>query len=213
MSTENVLSQPVGVSLKETVYDGISYVCPTWEQMGEYTFELAKKVINSGQSFDRVIAFAKGGLTWVRTLVDYLDIDNVSSVRIKSYRGVNESGNPQIIQPLTDSIAGENILMFDEVIDSGKTIELGLEYMRVMGARTVRTATLCCKPCSLIKPDYFAFSTNAWVAFPHEIREFVVGSINRWRSLGIPMEDVKNRLITIGIPANQVEYFCSLHIK
>lgn len=201
------------LQLKETEYDGISYVCPTWDQMGVFNFELARQIIQSGQSFDRLVALARGGWTWARDLADALKIPELSSVRIKSYTGVNESGEPRIVQPLTDSISGEKILLFDEVIDSGVTIKKAQEYLRVMGAQDIQTGALCYKPRSEIKPDFFAFNTNAWVVFPHEIREFVEGSADKWRLKGASIEEIKDRLITIGVPSDQVEFYSSLNAK
>lgn len=199
--------------LKETKYDGISYVCPMWDQMGVFNFDLARQIIQSGQSFDRLVALARGGWTWARDLADALKISELSSMRIKSYTGVNESGEPRITQPLTDSISGEDILLFDEVIDSGATIGKAQEYLKVMGAKSIQTAALCYKPRSEIKPDYFAFSTEAWVVFPHEFREFTEDFTNKWRSKGESIGEIKNRLITIGIPPSQVEFYCSLGVK
>src|ERR1022692_2777070 len=88
------------IQLKETRYGEISYVCPTWDQMGKYNFNLSKQIIESGQSFDRLIALARGGWTWARDLADALQIPELSSVRIISYAGVNESEEPRIAQPL-----------------------------------------------------------------------------------------------------------------
>jgi len=202
------------IVLKEIEFDGETFVCPTWEQMGEYTFDLARQIIESGQSFDRVVALAKGGWTWARTLLDYLQIDELSSMRIKRYIGINEAEEPVITQPLADAIGGESILLFDEVIDSGKTIDKGLEILKAMGAKNVRTAGLCYKPRSSVVPDFFAFSSSAWVVFPHEVREFVEGSARKWRlgseeegRPGISDIEILDRLITIGLPRNQVEFF------
>ena len=201
------------LQLKETEYDGISYVCPTWDQMGLFNFDLAKQIIRSGQSFDRLIALARGGWTWARDLADALKIPELSSVRIKSYTGVNEFDEPRIVQPLTDSINGEKILLFDEVIDSGATIRKAQEYLGVMGAQDVKTGALCDKPHSEIEPDFFAFSTETWVVFPHEIREFIEGSTNKWQLAGLSMEEVKDRLIAIGISSDQVEFYCSWNVR
>lgn len=201
------------IRLKETRYDGISYVCPTWDQMGEFNFDLARQIIQSGQSFDRLVALARGGWTWARDLADALEIPELSSIRIKSYTGVNQSGEPRITQPLTDSICGERILLFDEVIDTSTTIKKAQEYLRVMGAESVRTAALCSKPRSQIKPEYFAFSTEAWVIFPHEIREFIKESVGLWISKGETVDEIKHRFVVIGIPPVQVEFYCSLSAK
>lgn len=197
---------PVEIVLRETELDGIVYVAPTWEQMGEYTFELQKKIISSGQSFDRIVALAKGGLTWARTLTDWLDIDPLSSVRLKSYSGVGKANEPEITQPLADPIAGERVLLFDEVIDSGETIKKAQEYLRVMGAKSVKTAALCYKPRSIVVPDYHAFETDAWVVFPHEIREFIEESAMKWGKSGLSIDQVKSRLIEVGIPPRQIDF-------
>ena len=65
------------VSLTQKNIDGVDYICPNWDQMGELTFSLAQKILNSGQKFDRIVALAKGGWTWARTLVDYLGISQI----------------------------------------------------------------------------------------------------------------------------------------
>lgn len=71
------------------------------------------------------------------------------------------------------SNSGQNVLLFDEVIDSGDTVRLAKEYLQVMGVSILSVATLCYKPKSGVKPDHYAFSTDAWVVFPHELREFI----------------------------------------
>lgn len=199
-----------GCTLPEVRYEGISYVCPSWEHMGVYTFELAQQIIDSGEPFDRVIALAKGGWTWTRTLMDYLKIDAVSSMRIKSYSGVNKAAEPRILQPLQDPVYGERVLLFDEVIDSGETVALAEEYIKVMGATNVKVAALCYKPRSIFIPDYYAFNTETWVVFPHEIREFIDESCQKWKGNGVSTDDIVGRLGTIGLPPDQVTYFVKL---
>jgi hypoxanthine phosphoribosyltransferase len=193
--------------LKKTSYEGVSYVCPSWEEMGEYTFDLARQIIESGRKFDRVVALAKGGWTWSRTMVDLLKIDKLSSTRLKSYETINESGRVKVLQPLSDPIDGERILIFDEVVDSGETIIKAKEYVEIMGGKEVTVAALCYKPRSEIVPEYYAFCTDAWVVFPHERREFIDIVSKKWLENDIPMEMIKSRLVTIGLPKNQVEYF------
>lgn len=195
------------VLLRENEYDGVFYVSPTWNQMGEYTFRLAKEILDSGEKYDRVVALAKGGWTWARALMDYLGIDEISSVRFKSYQGINESSEPQLIQPLSDSIHEQKILLFDEVIDTGETIRKASEYLRIMGAKSLKIASLCYKPHSCITPDYYAFKTSAWVVFPHEIREFIEASTHKWKSNDVKDAEIRKRLDEIGIPDAQVKYF------
>ena len=193
--------------LKEIIFDNISYVAPTWDQMGEFTFLLAKKILDSGQKFDRVVALAKGGWTWARTIVDLLEVPQLSSTRLKSYCNVNECGQVKVTQPLSDSVDGENVLIFDDVVDSGETLIKAKEYLTLLGAKTVTTAALCYKPRSKFIPDFYAFNTTSWVVFPHEYREFITQASKQWSAKNIPQSEIKSRLLTIGVPENQIDYF------
>ena len=193
--------------LREVSYDGMNYVCPSWDQMGDYTFELAQKIIDSGQNFDRVVALAKGGWTWSRTLVDFLNIDKLSSTRLQSYEAVNQANRVRVVQPLSDPVDKENVLIFDEVIDSGETIIKAREYVELLGAQEIAVATLCYKPRSKVIPEFYAFSTDAWVVFPHNHREFIEDRWKKWSKESVPAEMIKSRLIDIGLPKNRVEYF------
>lgn len=196
-------------ALNQVKFDGISYVSPSWQQMGDYTFDLAKKILEKDEKFDRVVALAKGGWTWARTLMDYIGVDQISSVRFKTYLGIgrDQVSEPQLIQPLADSIHGQKILLFDEVIETGTTIGKATDYLKLMGAKTIKTASLCYKPHSRIKSDYFAFTTTAWVVFPHEIRETIDQVAHKWRKDKIPEIEIRKRLDALGIPDKQVKYF------
>ena len=198
------------VSLTQKNIDGVDYICPNWDQMGELTFSLAQKILDSGQKFDRIVALAKGGWTWARTLVDYLGISQISSTRLKSYSGINQCSQVKVIQPLADPVDGENILIFDDVVDSGETIARAKEYLCLLGAQSVFTASICYKPRSKFIPDFYAFNTTSWVVFPHEYREFITLVKQQWSSQNVSLIDIKKRLISLGLPQNQVDYFLSI---
>ncbi len=195
--------------LKITTYDNIDYVCPSWEEMGKITFSLAQQILESGHQFDRIVALAKGGWTWARTLADFLQITKLSSTRLKSYNGINECSQVKVLQPLADSIDGERILIFDDVVDSGETIAKAKEYMTILGAKEISTATLCFKPRSKFVPEFYAFSSKSWIIFPHEHREFINQAKIKWLDKNLSSEEIKSRFETIGIPSNLVEYFFS----
>jgi len=196
-------------SLLEKNIDGVNYVCPTWDQMGEFTFLLSKKILKSNIKIDRIVALAKGGWTWARTLIDYLGVSQLSSTRLKSYSGINESSQIKVIQPLSDSVDNESVLIFDDVVDSGETITRAKEYLSLLGAKKVYTASLCYKPRSKFIPDFSAFTTTSWVVFPHEYREFISQVQQQWSSKNVSLAEIKVRLKNIGLPQNQINFFLS----
>lgn len=199
------------MELKQNEYDGIQYLAPSWEDMGVLCFNLAKSILESGKKYDRVVALAKGGWTWARTLVDYLKIDNIASVQIKFYSDVNKTQEtPIILQSLSTSVNGESILQFDDVADSGKTLEVAKDYILKCGAKNVDTATLFYKPRSIFKPEYYSETTKAWVIFPHEIREIVDQAGKKWLQNGLSKSEVIARFSSLGLPKEQTEYFLNL---
>lgn len=191
----------------------ITYSCPSWEEMGQLCFELAKKIIASEKKFDRLITFAKGGWTWSRTLADYLQVKKVASVQLVSYKGIYETKKPIIFQSLPVNIAGERILLFDDINDTGETLATGMQYLDICGAKKVTTAVLYHKPWSKVKPDFIGNSTKSWVIFPHEIRETVILLNKKWREEGLTKEEIKDKLVELKLPLEQIEYFLNFEYQ
>lgn len=197
-------------NFKETTFDGINYVCPTWGEMGNVSEELANKINYSGEKFDCIVPLANGGLTWSRDIADKIETPNIIPMRVKSYTNVNSNDEIELIYGLPIPVKNKDVLLLDDVFDSGKTIKFAKDYIINSGANKVMTAALCCKPRSIIKPDFCSgFITDAWVVFPHEVREFVVGSCLTWFSHGIKNEEIRGRFLDIGLPIKQVDYFMS----
>lgn len=188
----------------------ISYQFQTWAELGQDIFELAKKIIESGEKFDRVIALAKGGLTFSRSLVDYLNIEDVSSLHIEFYNNINSTNPmPVITQSIPVSLKNEKILLFDDLVDSGKTMQTALEYLKHRGVSSVKTAAFFYKPQSTIKPDFFVREVNAWIVFPNELRETTLELAEMWTAKGDDKQKIESQLNQIGLPAEQVEFYLS----
>lgn len=196
------------IEFKEFVFDGITYIVPSWEEMGDATFNLAKNILEDDKHFDRIITLAKSGWTWTRTLADYLNMDEIGTLRVKFYSDINQTfAEPKITQPTSCSVEGEDVLLFDEVIDSGESIKVAKSHLLSSGATSVQVATLCLKPRSIYTPEYYAFATSAWVVFPHEIREFIANASKQWIQSGHSIETIFDRLLELGLPPEQVSYF------
>ncbi len=197
------------MEFKIITFDDTSFIAPSWEEMGEVNFELIKQVRSSGKKYDRVIALSKGGLTWARAFVDGLEMDELSSLRIKLYKGIGEkSAEPEIVEPLTVDIMGKTVLLFDDVVDTGETYEFAKKLLlEKYGAAKVDTAALFYKPHSVIMPDYSVGETTAWIVFPHEVHEFIQETAPKWRAAGLSDDEFLKRYNTLGLPAKQVKYY------
>jgi hypoxanthine phosphoribosyltransferase len=184
------------------------FVAPSWDQIGKLCFDLSKKIDRSGQKFDRIIAIAKGGWTWTRTLADYLQIDRLDSMQIKLYRGIGKKFmKPDIFVSLNGSIEGQTVLLFDDVADTGETMQVARQTILDMGAKEVKTATLFFKPRSIVIPDFYEHETEAWIVFPHEIWEFIRETAKEWLEEGVSKTDMAERYRRLLLPEEQIRYF------
>lgn len=184
------------------------FIAPTWDQLGHLCFKLSKQINHQGKIYDRIVVIAKGGLTWSRTLADYLQIADIETIRVKLYRGIGKTfKKPQILQDLKADIKGERILLFDDVADSGQTLEFVEKLLLKKGAKSVDTSALFYKPSSKITPDFFDHQTDAWIVFPHELREFIEETARDWLGKGLTKKQTAARFNRLGLPEDQVKYF------
>jgi hypoxanthine phosphoribosyltransferase len=197
--------------MKTTIIHDQKYICPSWDQLGHIVFEMSTRIVNSDLKFDRVVALAKGGLTFSRTVVDYLGMKELSSIQIEFYTGIGEvNKTPVITQSLPISIRNERILIFDEVVDSGESMKLAVQYLQYHGCKEVHTAAIASKPWSTFAVDYFGFETEAWILFPHENRESIQLLQKMWHKKGDSPEQIRQQLIQTGLPKDEVEFFTKI---
>lgn len=192
--------------MKKVNIENESYLAPSWQEMGEFTVQLAQNIKKQEKKFDRIIALATGGLGWVKQLQDLTQIPNLSSLQISFYNDINKTkSEPKIIQPLPISIVDENILVYDDVVDSGATIKLAKEYLSGQGAKSVEVASHFCKIHSPIKPNYCGDEIEGWIIFPHDTMEMINYLKKKWSHL--KPEQIEENLTKIGI---EPKILCSI---
>ncbi|MEM2420182.1 MAG: phosphoribosyltransferase family protein, partial [Acidilobaceae archaeon] len=72
---------------------------------------------------------------------------------------------PQTINSLFP-IYNKNTLIVDDVSDTGRTLQLALDYIRHYSPKEIKTVTLYVKPWTNLIPDYYAEITDKWLVFP-----------------------------------------------
>lgn len=197
--------------MKKTTIHEQTYLFVSWEASGKHILELSKKILQSGKTYDRIIALAKGGLTWSRLLSDYVAVEELSSVQISFYTGIAKTKKaPIIIQSLPISIKGERVLIFDDIADSGETLEVAKQYAAMHGAKEIDTATIAVKNWTKVMPNYYAFSSGEWIIWPYEVRETIALLSSMWKERGDSPIVIKKQLLKIGINQEEVALFSDL---
>ncbi len=94
----------------------------------------------------------------------------IEFIGLSSYQdGTSSSGSVQITRDMQKDITGRNIIIVEDILDSGNTLYFLKGYLMSKGAASVTIATLLDKPARREKPikaDYFCFEVPD---------EFVVG--------------------------------------
>ncbi len=148
----------------------------SWPEYGNLAEALAEKVRSSGTAFDLVIGIARGGIPVAMVVADHLGVP-IDFINVKSYSGIAERTEPRILSTLTDGIHAKNILLVDDLVDHGATLELVKGYLNGQNPHMLVTAVLFKKPWSKSEPDYYLEVVDKWIVFPFELSE-----VNRLRA-------------------------------
>ncbi len=85
----------------------------------------------------------------------------ISFVKYSSYEGTASTGNVKQIMGLKEDIEGKDIVIVEDIVDTGYTAVKMIEDLNKRNPRSVRFASLLYKPESSktgFKPDYIAFT-------------------------------------------------------
>ncbi|MBC7120084.1 MAG: phosphoribosyltransferase [Candidatus Methanosuratus sp.] len=180
----------------------------TWDKVHTSVLDLSRKIDESGFHPDTIVGVARGGWVVARLLSDLIGVDDLLSLRITFYRGMNQrEAKPKIDHPIVGGIKGKRVLIADDVADTGESLLLAVRHLSRLGASDIRVATLHVKPWSKITPDYYFGSSANWIVYPWEYRETMSSLIREWRKESLTPYEAKERLVSSGIPADIVERF------
>ena len=105
-------------------------------------------------------------------------------IRLASYEGTSSTGQVKQLLGLTQSVKDRNIVVVEDIVDTGGTINELYKLLKENGARSIRIATLMFKPGSYkgtIKIDYPACSIP---------NDFIVGFGLDYDQLGRNLKDI-----------------------
>jgi len=188
--------------------ENIEFEAPTWSQIYLMLIKLARQIKKSSFKPEVIVGVSRGGWPPARILSDLLDNPNLANVKVEFYVGVAETREePILTQPVSVDVKGKNVLIVDEVADTGKSLQLIRSHLLEMGAKEVKIATIYHKPWSSVRPDYSVKETSRWIVFPWEIRETIRKLVNKFGSDGEALNKSVEKLVAAGLPRSLVNYF------
>lgn len=141
----------------------------------EAVVELARRIERDYEDSPNnlvLVGILKGSVVFMADLMKHLRIPvEIDFMKVSSYgSGTTSSGNIEIkLDIRRANMENSDILIVEDIVDSGRTLSKLVEYLKLKGAASVKTVTLLDKPSRRqvdFKPDYTGFEVPD---------EFVVG--------------------------------------
>ncbi|WP_240640433.1 phosphoribosyltransferase [Microbacterium sp. 10M-3C3] len=140
----------------------------TWDQFGQASRDLARRILADGFVPEVVVAIARGGLLPAGAIAYGLGVKNCGALNVEFYTGIGTVLDaPEVLPPLLDIdyLQGRRVLLVDDVADSGRTLALAVKLLEDRGA-DMRSVVIYTKPTTIVRPDYSWKDTALWIDFP-----------------------------------------------
>jgi len=131
------------------------------------------------------VAILNGSFMFAADLMKEIEIESeISFVKVASYEEMESTGNVKQLIGLNENIFSKDVIIIEDIIDTGRTIVKILEEFKSLGASSVEVVTLLQKPKSAEVKDQLKY-----IGF--EIPDkFVVGYGLDYDGLGRNLKDI-----------------------
>ena len=172
----------------------------------EYIYGLCRDVSDQVKAADFepdvVVALARGGWFAGRCICDFLGLDDLTSLKMEHYVGTGEKADePQIRYPMPEgSVEGKDVLVIDDIADTGGSIRRAHEYVTDRDCGEVRTGTLQLLQTSEFEPEFVGERLEewTWVVYPwnfiEDMVDLVGGVMEKADEETFSREDVRHYL-------------------
>lgn len=132
--------------------------------------EIEKRIVELGAEISKdyegknlyVLSLLRGSFIFAADLVRHITVPTKIGFMTTSSYGHNEqsSGTVNIVNDIPDNIEGFDVLVVDDIVDTGITMKFVIDHVKSLGANTVQSCVLLDKPERRkvdIKPNYCCF--------------------------------------------------------
>lgn len=110
-----------------------------------------------------IIAVLKGAFMFLSDLVRQMEGEvSLDFMAVSSYaKGTTSSGEVRLLKDLDTTLDGKDVLIVEDIVDSGLTLTYLQDILRARGPRTLKTACLLSKPSRRqvdVAVEYIGFS-------------------------------------------------------
>ncbi len=190
----------------------------TWVEVDRWADEVAAQIRAVDRIPDTIVGLTRGGWVPARVLADRLSVKRLVSLRAQHW-GVTATpqGRAELTEGLSGSVAGGNVLIADDITDTGESLALALEAVHAQRPQRAESATFLHISHARHKPTYFAEEIPkeswVWIVFPWNYWEDLGTLGTRAREINPSLEEIGKVLrerCGISIPAEHLEHVARL---
>ena len=139
------------------------------EQIQSRVAELAAEISRDyADTTPHFIAVLNGAFIFMADLVRRVELPlTLDFMAVASYQGTESSGEVELIKDLSRPIGGRDVIIVEDIVDTGITLEYLLDYMQARKPASLKVAALLSKPSRRLRDvpvDYLGFEIdNAYV--------------------------------------------------
>lgn len=158
--------------MNDNMKEDVLRVLLSEDEIREKVRELGGKITADYKNSNlMLVTVLTGAVVFLADLMRQIDVPaEIDFMVVSSYgSGVKSSGVVKIVKDLDVPLAGKDILIVEDILDSGLTLSYIKELLESRGPRSIRIATLLDKPSRRkvdLQADYIGFSVPD---------EFVIG--------------------------------------
>ena len=146
------------------MHQDVERILFTEEELAARVKELGAQITRDYQGKNLVVASVlRGSYIFMADLTRSIDLPlSVDFMAVSSYgAGTVSSGQVEIKKDLSDSIEGKDLLIVEDILDSGNTLYYLMDVLRARKPASIKICTLMDKPDRRVKPitaDYIGFT-------------------------------------------------------
>src|ERR1700726_1807185 len=135
----------------------------TADQIGARVAEMAAEIRRDFPDDLHLVAVLKGAFMFLSDLVRHMEgYVSLDFMALSSYaKGTTTSGEVRLLKDLDTTLDGKNVVIVEDIVDTGLTLTYLQDILRARGPKTLRTACLLSKPSRRlvdVKVEYIGFT-------------------------------------------------------
>jgi hypoxanthine phosphoribosyltransferase len=108
-----------------------------------------------------LVGTLRGALVWMADIMKEITLDTeIDFIVASSYKGTESTGVVTVKKDVEGDVAGKNVIIVEDIVDTGTTLYKLLDYFRGRGAKSVEICSMLSKPSrrkAPVEPKYNGF--------------------------------------------------------